>query len=1176
MAEGSLFSKVTRDVGAMTPVGPIAPVPLAKADKFDVSNVFRGVQLVQSGQQIKQKDIQLEQQLMQIGNDQRKLDIAEAQANSQMMDEILNRQNAIFNNNLVADRRSGASTGDASTGGVSYELFPELATGISEARSGVMAEMQKLQEEYNRGPRDNAATQQLKADMFRLESGFKSNIASMDGYQSAIEAQTTYNAVRSEISKITSNNPNMHVNYAKLEEYKAKMQQVGLGNAPFETLALSGADAFLFNSTEGSKALDTIVQQSVAVSLDENGAVIDRDEDEVKDEIYQAVKADRNIGGMVDAIYNAQGIDEETGAPEFTREEIFREYLGSKVDSAVNKARVDALKTRSTKRNGSTAPGRYDNISSGATRDKLTLMDNALARDHGIHPDQLDADQKLEIAKADGKWTYDEAANTITIPADEDADVPDTVIKLKPLQKPLTEAEATAALIDESANANIVPGRFTAAMSNESGREGYNAVYDDDGVVGPKDADGNDLLVSEMTLDQLVTYTDPNGEYGASVAAATNGPVSTPVGMYQIIGTKLREVIDDMGLDGEAVFTPELQDKMAMHAAKTRLDRIGDKKENESEVEYLKRKRDGMRQEWLGLGKVPDTELDKIISDLEGNVAVINQRDEQIAQVKPEGEVARELELKAAVSSDDRAVLEVLNGSADLTNPDTEETMDRYVDEVLNTDDVVPDGTVVDFGDDVFEVRRRDSRSRVDVQSKTEMTVGEIRTEIDQTSKKIDEYTEEMVDAEINGDMDGMNKVKEVVDALRERNTKMKQYLAASPEVASAYSSSKVPEVYMEQAISTYASDKLAESSEPGTFVELAPNVVLSRMESDPNKYIVDFGGRTPGRASRSRKDKDNRRVVTKDELLDILADPKYASNVNSHNGGDNSAYSRYKNELESAKSAAVKERNSVEIVAAKVQDKYDGYWRNGSVAATGNQTSAVAGSAQTTSDGAIQLAPELEAGSAANQAPTTGANVNSTAPPVPVGPTVPIRDSLVNYSSPSAAVISDPAWYNEDENLVTVDRDSFPTKKTKFREPIVKPLAVALLGFLGDTKEAQKASGLRITDTNDYGKDAKGNQLYKDKAETIPLQHSDRRQRVQRASVDVNFIGTAATPEKIADAIGKGAANGLILEYEVPTAAAKKKIMAKLTANGITLPSENSIRVVSAITAPHFSVYLK
>ena len=314
--------------------------------------------MVQSGQQIKQKDIQLEQDMLRIGIAQRGVDIQEARLNSEMLTSIMDRQDAMANSSLVADRRSGASTGDASTGGVSYELFPELATSISEARSGVMAEMQKLQEEYNAGPRDTAATQQLKADMFNLESSLRSNIMSMDGYSSAMEAQTTYAAVRSEIATITSQNPTMHVNYAKLEEYKAQMQQVGLGNAPSETLALSGADAFLYDSSAGSTALDAIVKESVAVSLDENGDVIDRDEGEITEEVYQAVKDDRNIGGMVDAIYNAQEVDDE-GGREFSRDDIFRDYVGSRVDSAANSARVDALKNRSTKRNSDTAPGRY-------------------------------------------------------------------------------------------------------------------------------------------------------------------------------------------------------------------------------------------------------------------------------------------------------------------------------------------------------------------------------------------------------------------------------------------------------------------------------------------------------------------------------------------------------------------------------------------------------------------------------------------------------------------------------------------------------------------------------------------------------------------------------------------------------------------------------------------------
>ena len=72
--------------------------------------------------------------------------------------------------------------------------------------------------------------------------------------------------------------------------------------------------------------------------------------------------------------------------------------------------------------------------------------------------------------------------------------------------------------------------------------------------------------VTGMTINEALEFSNPSGAYGQFVAQTRpdkeNG-VATPMGAYQIVGKTLRGIKEGMGLTGNELMTPELQDQMA-------------------------------------------------------------------------------------------------------------------------------------------------------------------------------------------------------------------------------------------------------------------------------------------------------------------------------------------------------------------------------------------------------------------------------------------------------------------------------------------------------------------------------------------------------------------------------------------------------------------------------------
>ncbi|UFM64249.1 hypothetical protein LOS78_01880 [Paracoccus sp. MA] len=108
---------------------------------------------------------------------------------------------------------------------------------------------------------------------------------------------------------------------------------------------------------------------------------------------------------------------------------------------------------------------------------------------------------------------------------------------------------------------------------------------------------------SQMTLDELDAF---DKEYGQWVAERNGGVVATPVGFGQIVGTTRRNAAKAMGLSGDTVFSPEVQQAMVDHLAWNRVKGVSDPAA----------RRAALRQEWVGFSKAPDADVDAAIESI--------------------------------------------------------------------------------------------------------------------------------------------------------------------------------------------------------------------------------------------------------------------------------------------------------------------------------------------------------------------------------------------------------------------------------------------------------------------------------------------------------------------------------------------------------------------------------
>jgi muramidase (phage lysozyme) len=94
-----------------------------------------------------------------------------------------------------------------------------------------------------------------------------------------------------------------------------------------------------------------------------------------------------------------------------------------------------------------------------------------------------------------------------------------------------------------------------------------------------------------------------DGKFGVPISQLSVGEILKlhadgnlhAAGRYQFIGDTFREVVGQMGLPKDTIFTPEIQDRMAIHRARWRVNNYG---------------MSSLNQEWVGLQKVPQAQID--------------------------------------------------------------------------------------------------------------------------------------------------------------------------------------------------------------------------------------------------------------------------------------------------------------------------------------------------------------------------------------------------------------------------------------------------------------------------------------------------------------------------------------------------------------------------------------
>ena len=127
-----------------------------------------------------------------------------------------------------------------------------------------------------------------------------------------------------------------------------------------------------------------------------------------------------------------------------------------------------------------------------------------------------------------------------------------------------------------------------------------------------------DFVATESTMDEVLDFVRLDGPYANWSKTQSKGQnVHTPVGKYQFVGATLRDIKDrggfeEIGITGDTLFSPEVQDKLFVWYMNDTIRAAG---ENASQAEV----RNKVRARWEGATKenISDKELDKIIQEVQ-------------------------------------------------------------------------------------------------------------------------------------------------------------------------------------------------------------------------------------------------------------------------------------------------------------------------------------------------------------------------------------------------------------------------------------------------------------------------------------------------------------------------------------------------------------------------------
>lgn len=153
-------------------------------------------------------------------------------------------------------------------------------------------------------------------------------------------------------------------------------------------------------------------------------------------------------------------------------------------------------------------------------------------------------------------------------------------------------------------SSGFLPQSFLSAVDKTEGGGAYDTLYGHAQKSGPFAG----TSISSMPIRDVLAFTDPSGAYAQSVKGQI-GRVATPVGRYQVVGSTLKNAVGALGLDPNAPFDQNAQDKVALYLAKNR---VSSARTQEGKIAAL-------RNEWHGFKSVPDSQMAQIVSDLEAS-----------------------------------------------------------------------------------------------------------------------------------------------------------------------------------------------------------------------------------------------------------------------------------------------------------------------------------------------------------------------------------------------------------------------------------------------------------------------------------------------------------------------------------------------------------------------------
>lgn len=191
-------------------------------------------------------------------------------------------------------------------------------------------------------------------------------------------------------------------------------------------------------------------------------------------------------------------------------------------------------KTEAALRSFQSARGLADNgIAEGATMTQLGQGGSPLtAEQWGKH--QPDYQRDAGTADADRRRTYDARART----------------------PELAPSMGTKGLLDEIAEGE---GTSDAAARQHGYNSGYDVTLGWGAYADDKSKPLTEMTVGEVKALQRQMLANPRNHWNSSA-----------VGRYQIVGTTLRDLQQEMGISDNERFTPELQDRMAMRLLERR------------------------------------------------------------------------------------------------------------------------------------------------------------------------------------------------------------------------------------------------------------------------------------------------------------------------------------------------------------------------------------------------------------------------------------------------------------------------------------------------------------------------------------------------------------------------------------------------------------------------------